>query len=97
MFSAGRSADRRRVSAEGRQRRKGPGDRRRIAIETGSTRPPIKCTAAGNASGTRCLGVRTKERQNESYLEGAGRTERCNTVAWQRCVGERRGGLALPK
>jgi hypothetical protein len=39
----------------------------------------------------------TKERQNESYLEGAVRTERCSAVAWQRRVGERRGGLALPK
>ncbi len=39
----------------------------------------------------------TKERQNESDLEGADRTERCSTVAWQRCVGEHRGGLALPK
>ena len=39
----------------------------------------------------------TKERQNESYLEAAVRTERCNAVAWQRLVGERRGRLALPK
>jgi hypothetical protein len=39
----------------------------------------------------------TKERQNESYLETAVGTERCNAVAWQRRVGERLGRLTLSK
>ncbi len=39
----------------------------------------------------------TKERQNESYLEAAVGTERCNAVAWQRRVGERLGRLTLSK
>jgi hypothetical protein len=32
----------------------------------------------------------TMERQNENYLAGAVRTERCNNAVWQRHMGESR-------
>jgi hypothetical protein len=62
-----------------------------------SSRPLLNIPGRGERFRDWVLVSPTKERQNESYLEAAVGTERCNAIAWQRRVGERLGRLTLSK